>query len=206
MVSLKTKIVSYFQRVLGITEAPKPLYTKDYFKDKKFAIGEYTYGHPTVLFENDNTTLTIGKFCSISTNVTIFLGGNHRYDWNTTYPFNVFTDEFPFAKNIKGHPSSNGDVVIGNDVWLGQGVTIMSGITIGDGAILATNSVVTKNVGAYEIWGGNPSRLIRKRFDDEKIEELLQIKWWDKDLSFIEKNIELLCSDKQLTDTEWRMD
>jgi acetyltransferase-like isoleucine patch superfamily enzyme len=206
MVSIKTRIVSYFQRVLGITEAPKPLFTKDYFKDEKFEIGDYTYGHPTVLFENDETALRIGKFCSISTNVTIFLGGNHRSDWNTTYPFNAFHDEFPFAKDIKGHPSTNGDVVIGNDVWIGQGVTIMSGITIGDGAILATNSVVTKNVGPYEIWGGNPSKLIRKRFDDAKIEELLRLKWWDKDLSFIEKNIELLCSDKHLNEAEWTTD
>lgn len=206
MVSIKTKIVKYLQRVLGITEPPKPLYTKDYFKDRKFSIGEYTYGNPTVLFENDSATLSIGKFCSISSDVTIFLGGNHRYDWNTTYPFNAFKEEFPFAKEIKGHPSTNGDVTIGNDVWIGQGVTIMSGITIGNGAILATNSVVTKAVGPYEIWGGNPCKLIRKRFDDEKIESLEKIKWWEKDLSFIEKNIELLCSEKNLNEVEWITD
>ena len=89
MVSIKTKIVKYLQRVLGITESQKPLYTKDFLKDKKYSIGEYTYGHPTVLFENDKATLKIGKFCSISSNVTIFLGGNHRYDWNTTYPLTL---------------------------------------------------------------------------------------------------------------------
>ena len=191
---------------MGITEIPKPLYTKDFFHDRKFTIGDFTYGHPTVLFENDDATLTIGKFCSISTNVTIFLGGNHRYDWNTTYPFNELSEEFPFAQSIKGHPSTNGDVHIGNDVWIGQGVTIMSGITIENGAILATNAVITKHVGPYEIWGGNPAKLIRKRFDDQKIEHLQTIKWWDKDLSVIEKNIESLCSDRTLIDAEWTTD
>jgi acetyltransferase-like isoleucine patch superfamily enzyme len=203
MASFKIKIIQYLQKALGIIDDPKYFYTKDIFKTEKYLIGDYTYGKPRILFENDETNLTIGKFCSISMDVTIFLGGNHRYDWNTTYPFNILSNDFPFAKHIKGHPSTNGNVIIGNDVWIGRGVTIMSGITIGDGAVLATNAVITKNVGPYEICGGNPAKLIKKRFDDENIEKLLDLKWWEKDLKFIEKNIDFLCSKESLKDVKW---
>lgn len=206
MVALKTRIVKYLQRVLGITEAPKPLFTKDSLQGEHFFIGDFTYGHPTVLFADSSASLKIGKFCSISTEVTIFLGGNHRHDWNTTYPFSALSEQFPFAQHIQGHPSTNGDVTIGNDVWIGHGVTILSGITIGDGAILAAQSVITKDIGPYEIWGGNPAKLIRKRFDDAKIESLLDLQWWDKDLSEIEKNIDQLCSTSNLNRSEWKMD
>ena len=70
-------------------------------------------------------------------------------------------------------------MVIGNDVWIGLNTTILSGISIGDGAIIGAESLVTKNVGPYEIWGGNPAKFIKKRFDDDTIQKLLEIKWWD---------------------------
>jgi acetyltransferase-like isoleucine patch superfamily enzyme len=139
-------------------------------------IGEHTYGTPTVLTWQEGTTLKIGKYSSIADNVTIFLGGNHRTDWVTTYPFNVLD---PLAEHIKGHPHSRGDVVIGNDVWLGRGCVIMSGVTIGDGACVAANAVVTRDVAPYTIVGGNPARVIRKRLTDAQIKHLLQIRWWD---------------------------
>jgi acetyltransferase-like isoleucine patch superfamily enzyme len=173
---------------------PLTFFTKDIFKDKNFKIGDYTYGNPIILFENKEANLTIGKFCSIADNVTIFLGGNHRTDWITTYPFNVLTTFFPEAKDIQGHPSTKGDVVIGNDVWIGLNVIIMSGVSIGDGAVIAAGSVVSKNIGDYEIWGGNPSRLLKKRFDDNKIKELKNLKWWDWEISRIKENTKILCS------------
>lgn len=171
-------------------------FTKDMFKDKKYKIGEYTYGRPTVLFENEDSNLSIGKFCSIADGVTIFLGGNHRTDWITTYPFNALTLYFPEGKGITGHPATKGDVTIGNDVWIGNNVTIMSGVSIGDGAVVAAGSVVSKNIGNYEIWGGNPSRLLKMRFCDETIQKLQNLKWWDWEISIIKENIPLLCSDK----------
>lgn len=175
-------------------DLPEPFFSKDFFKAEKYSIGDYTYGKPTVLFKNSGTQLVIGKFCSIADGVTIFLGGNHRTDWITTYPFNVLPEYFPEAKNIKGHPATKGDVIIGNDVWIGRNTTIMSGITIGNGAVVAAESVVVKNVGSYEVWGGNPAKFIRKRFDDETIKTLEQIKWWDWELEKILKNVESLCS------------
>lgn len=87
-----------------------------------------------------------------------------------------------------------GDTVIGNDVWMGQNVTVMPGVHIGDGAIIAANSVVGKDVPPYHIAGGNPCKTIKKRFDNELIEYLLAIKWWDWSARKIFDNLEILCS------------
>ena len=172
-----------------------PFFTKDIFKDKKYKIGEFTYGTPTVLFENDEANLYIGNFCSIADNVTIFLGGNHRPDWISTYPFSVLTDLFPEASGITGHPATKGDVVIANDVWIGRDVIIMSGVKIGNGAVIAAGSVVSKDIGDYEIWGGNPSRFIKKRFTDDKIDYLKKTEWWNWEITRIEENITIICSE-----------
>lgn len=159
-----------------------------------FYVGRHTYGYNDIrpLDWGEGKKLYIGNYCSLATSLVFFLGGNHRSDWVTTYPFNVLRDK---AKHIKGHPSSNGDIVIGNDVWIGRNVTIMSGINVGDGAIIATNSTITKNVEPYTIVGGNPMRVIKKRFSEEQISDLLNIKWWFWDDNKVEENYELLCSD-----------
>lgn len=161
---------------------------------KNCEFGDFTYGKPIIMDFGEGSKLKVGKFCSISTNVTILLGGNHRIDWVTTYPFNAMSKDFPYGKNIKGHPWSKGDVVIGNDVWIGQNATILSGVSIGDGAVIASNAVVTKNVDSYEIVAGNPAKVIKKRFNDKIITELLEIKWWDWDNEKININIEFLCA------------
>src|SRR6476620_7930238 len=184
------KIFGKIKNRLGTPPAVEPFYTKDIFAGKKFSIGDYSYGKPKVLYQNDEANLIIGKFCSISSDVVIFLGGNHRTEWITTYPFNALNDDFPEAKHIKGHPATKGDVVIGNDVWIGRDVTIMSGITIGNGAVIAAGSVVTKNVGAYEIWGGNPAKLIKKRFTDQQITKLQEMQWWNWDIAKIKKELD----------------
>ena len=115
-------------------------------------------------------------------------------DWISTYPFNVFTNSFPNAKSIKGHPWSKGNVNIGNDVWIGQNATILSGINIGHGAVIATNAVVTKDVKDYEVVAGNPAKVIKKRFDEDTINRLLELKWWDWDSEKVNSNVEILCS------------
>jgi len=160
-------------------------------------VGGYTYGHDNIkiVHGNEGKTLRIGKFCSIAENIIVFLGANHRVDWFTTFPFGHYKEnEFPKVKKDKGHPSSKGDVIIGNDVWLGTGCTIMSGVTIEDGAVVAACSVVTKNVPPYTIVAGNPAKQIRKRFDDVVIDKLLQLKWWDKTESEINEISDILCS------------
>lgn len=156
-------------------------------------IGKYTYGeNPKIKWKDAN--LTIGKFCSIASNLNIYLGGNHRSDWVTTYPFgHIYKDVFNTFDGV-GHPKTNGDVIIGNDVWIADNVTIMSGITIGDGAVIACNSHIVKNVEPYSIVGGNPAKLIKYRFKKEQIDFLLELKWWDLDDKQINMIIPLLCN------------
>ena len=92
------------------------------------AVGRFTYGHKKIRVQTwgEGHKLKLGAFCSIADNVTVYLGGNHRVDWITTFPFgHIFKDRLG-GENIVGHPSSNGDVVVGNDVWIGSGATLMS--------------------------------------------------------------------------------
>lgn len=154
-----------------------------------FAIGRASYGDLKILEWGNDAQLRIGAFCSISNEVTIFLGGEHHIDWVTTYPFPAL---WPSASHIKGHPLSKGDVVIGNDVWIGYKATILSGVTIGDGAVVGAHSLVTKDVPPYTIVAGNPAKIVRKRFDDATIERLLKIAWWNWDDQTIEHFLPLL--------------
>ncbi len=162
-------------------------------KYRNWQIGDYTYGSPDgsplVVYSGEKSKLVIGKFCSIAHNVIIFLGGNHRPDWITTYPFSVFFTE---ASHIPGQPTTRGDVIIGNDVWIGEGATIMSGVTIGNGAVIASKCLVTKDVPPYTIVGGNPSKTIRKRFDDETIDRLQASQWWDWSIDKILSHADLM--------------
>ena len=159
------------------------------YRNGNIAIGEFTYGIPIVEQYEDNTKLKIGKFCSIGPDVKIVLGGGHRTDWCTTYPFSAIMPEFSY---ITGHPCSKGDIMIGNDVWIAGGAKIMSGVTIGDGSVIAANACVTKNVEPYTIVGGVPAKEIRKRFDEQDIKRLLAIKWWDWDKELIWQAVPLL--------------
>lgn len=139
--------------------------------------GKGSYGEPRVLSWGEGAKVRIGKFCSIASEVTILLGGNHRVDWVTTYPFNVMWSGV--AGHIQGHPSTKGDVVIGNDVWIGAGALILSGVTIGDGAVVGARAVVAKNVPPYAVVVGNPAKIVKYRFDESTVEKLLAIAWWD---------------------------
>lgn len=168
------------------------------FRDRNttVATGAYTYGVENISIRQwgEGASLKIGKFCSIAADVTVFLGGNHRTDWITTFPFgHVFQSELG-AFGFEGHPSTRGDVEIGNDVWIGEGVTIMSGVKIGDGAVLAANSTVVRHVMPYRIVGGNPAQVIKTRFADETVEALLNLKWWDLRPEKIREIAPLLCS------------
>lgn len=156
-----------------------------------YEIGDWTYGNPRVMVYGEPTTLKIGKFCSIAEGVTIMLGGNHRVDWVTTYPFSAV---FPQATVFPGHPLSKGNVIIGNDVWIGKDALILSGITLGNGAVVAARSVVTKNVPPYAIVGGNPARVIRFRFPDHAIVRLQNLQWWDWPIEKIQATWPLLLS------------
>jgi len=159
-------------------------------------VGKYTYGHEIIDVWDfgEGSHIEIGGFCSIACDVQIFLGGNHRTEWITTFPFgHIFTNKFNTYNGV-GHPKTNGNVIIGNDVWLGQNSVIMSGVKIGDGAVIANNSHVVKDVEPYTIVGGNPAKPIRKRFSDEVINKLLELKWWEWEDSKINLAAPYLCS------------
>lgn len=144
-------------------------------------IGRYTYGveSTNIITYGEGANLIVGHFCSIAADCTIFLGGNHRIDWITTFPFGHIAKEHFGSEKIDGHPATNGDVVIGHDVWIGRGSTIMSGVKIGNGAVIAANSHVVTNVDDFQIYGGNPAKLIKTRFDNITADKLKKFEWWN---------------------------
>lgn len=165
-------------------------------RNPDYSMGRESYGDPIVAFRDfvpaleRRSTCKIGSFCSISDSVKILIGGLHRPDWVTTWPFNILREQFA---NLEGNPVSKGDVIIGNDVWIGFDALILSGITVGDGAVIGARAVVTKDVPPYGIVAGNPARLIRKRFDDTTIARLLKLSWWNWEDEKINKFVPLMC-------------
>lgn len=122
----------------------------------------------------------IGKFCSIARECYIG-GAKHPLDRVSTsgcfYLKNNYSGKCYYENDYNWHTHT----VIGNDVWLGARVIVLGGVTISDGAVVGAGSVVTRDIGPYEIWAGNPAKFIRKRFSDEIIEKMLEIRWWDWD-------------------------
>ena len=182
------------------TEYVQPEATPNVQREQKSRIlvtGKYSYGIDNINIRSwgEGAHLFIGGFCSIARNQTIFLGGNHRTDWTTTFPFgHIFNEAFPAGQinGGHGHPATKGHVIIENDVWIGEGCTIMSGIRIGSGSIVAAKSVVTKDVEPYTIIGGNPAKPIKQRFPQHIIQQLLEIRWWDRSDDDINKIVPLL--------------
>jgi virginiamycin A acetyltransferase len=159
-------------------------------------VGDYTYGHPRVWFPKRPFRLIIGPYCSIASEVDIFLAGDHRSDYVSTYPFYGLPNIWPEFAQANDHGVGKGPVVIGADVWIGRGATIMSGVTIGHGAVVAAKAVVTKPVPPYAIVAGNPARIIKYRFDHTTIEALLATRWWDLDRKEILALVPLLQSSR----------
>lgn len=160
------------------------------YNPAKVEIGDFTYGFPIVRSWGEDAKLRIGKFCSIGEHVQIYLGGNHRTDWITTYPFNVLLkDQYP---GIDGEcAATKGDIVIGNDVWIGNDVIILSGVTIGDGAVIGAGSVVTKDVQACDVVAGDPA--VQKKILWQKV-QAVGARWWDWPLEKIAEAIPILMS------------
>lgn len=170
-------------------------------------IGDYTYyddaADPTG-FEKNNVLfnypefgdhLVIGKFCQIASDSKFIMGpANHRLCSVTTYPFSVFGGVW--TENTPPHMQQlprKGDTVLGNDVWIGRESVIMPGVKIGDGAIIAAYSVVVGDVPAYTVYGGDPARFIKRRFDEELTELLLRFRWWDLEPQELADTLPMLC-------------
>lgn len=153
-----------------------------------------TYGVESIEIEtwNDDNEVRIGKYCSIGSRIRIILGG-HNSNWITTYPFSQGPSEGLEIGDRIGHPLMYGDVEIGNDVWIGSGTTLIGGVQIGNGAIIAASSHVVSNVPSYAIFGGNPAKLIKFRFDPDTISKLESIQWWNFSENQIRDIKDLLC-------------
>jgi len=135
----------------------------------------------------------IGAFCSLGANINIG-GASHTVNWVSTSP--VFNENIDHLKKKFSYHKFNYSIptIIGNDVWIGDRTIIKAGVTIGDGVVIGMGSVVTKNVPSYEIWAGNPARKIRKRFNEDIINELLKIKWWEAEDEIIENLAGTFCN------------
>lgn len=185
---------------------PSVCFIKNVITRPNIEVGDYTYyddtngadkfeEHVIHHYEFLGDKLIIGKFCQIASGIKIIMNGaNHRMNSVTTYPFNIMGNGWEKVTPKLEDLPFKGDTIIGNDVWIGQNVTILPGVHIGDGAIIGANSVVTKDIPEYHIAGGNPCKIIRKRFNEELINYLEEIKWWNWEEDKIFKNLEILCS------------
>ncbi|MCL2005674.1 MAG: CatB-related O-acetyltransferase [Planctomycetaceae bacterium] len=157
-----------------------------YFSDEDFG------KHVTHHYDFYGDKLIIGKFCQIAKGVEFIMNGaNHKMNAASTFPFYIFEGWEQGVPPLSDMPIK-GDTIVGNDVWIGQNVTILPGIQVGNGAIIGANSVVGSNIEPYTVVAGNPARPIRKRFDDELIDLLQKLKWWDLPIEQIKTIIPLL--------------
>ena len=177
-------------------------YLKNVISNPNIIVGDFTFYHDfndprnfekqNVLYHYpvNNDKLIIGKFCSIAFGIKFIMNGaNHTLNSLSTYPFPVFSEEWDNSLNVTEAWDNKGDIVIGNDVWIGFEAVIMPGVHIGDGSIIGTRALVTKDVPPYSIVGGIPAKVIRKRFEDSIIDDLLNLKWWDWSYEKIQANI-----------------
>ncbi|MBC7716751.1 MAG: CatB-related O-acetyltransferase [Pseudorhodobacter sp.] len=159
------------------------LFSKKKFKPAKtlkqrhpeWDVGRHSYGDPQLHDWGEGAKLRIGAFCSFASGVQIFMGGEHRMDWVSTYPFSAM---WANASHFMGHPSTKGNVSIGNDVWIGAEAMVLSGVSIGDGAVIGARALVTKDVQPYAVVAGNPARQVKRRFTDSQVDRLLAVAWW----------------------------
>lgn len=192
------------KRIYPRTGDKQTVYLDAVVSDPAVSVGKYTmyndFVNDPTEFEKNNVLyhypinhdrLNIGSFCSIACGAKfIFTSANHSLGSLSTYPFPIFFEEWGLdAKNITDAWDNKGDITVGNDVWIGYEAVILSGVTIGDGAIIGARAVVTKDVPPYTIVGGVPAKLIRRRFSDEVVEQLLRLRWWDWDDERIRRNI-----------------
>ena len=186
------------------TSDKQTVYLKNVVNNANIEIGDYTmyndFVQDPIDFQKNNVLyhypvnqdkLKVGKFCSIACGAKfLFTSGNHTMKSLSTYPFPIFFEEWGLdGKDICDAWDNKGDIVIGNDVWIGYEAVILSGVTIGNGAVIGSRAVVTKDVEPYTIVGGVPAKPIRKRFDEQTIEKLEKIGWWDWSEEQIRQNI-----------------
>lgn len=166
------------------------------FPIDKVTVGKYSYGPLRVIsYGSIDEYLEIGNFCSVATGVTFLLGGEHNLKKITTYPLKrILIDKEHIDTFSKGH------IVLEDDVWIGADSLILSGVTLAQGTVVAAGSVVVKSTEPYSIIGGNPAKLIRKRFNDDIVEKLINYDYSTLSDEYIRERINILEGD---VDEKW---
>jgi virginiamycin A acetyltransferase len=185
---------------------PRVCFIKNTVSNPNIIIGDYTYYDDPDDSENFERNvlyhypfigdkLIIGKFCALAQGVKFIMNGaNHKLSGFSTYPFSIFKNGWEKVIPSPDDLPYKGDTVVGNDVWIGYESLIMPGIQVEDGAIIAARSVVVENVPPYSVVGGNPARLIRQRFPQEIVKELLGVAWWNWNIEKITRNLQWIVS------------
>jgi virginiamycin A acetyltransferase len=181
---------------------PQICFIQNTVSNPNIVVGDYTYYDDPEDSENFERNvlyhfpfigdrLIIGKFCALARGVKFIMNGaNHKLDGFSTYPFQIFGNGWEKVTPQTGELPYKGDTVIGNDVWIGYEAVIMPGVQVGNGAIIAAKSVVVSDVSPYTIVGGNPAKPIRQRFEDDVVQALLEVAWWNWGIEKITRNLE----------------
>lgn len=187
-----------------MTGFPQVCYIKNTVNNPNIIIGDYTYYDDPIDAENFERNvlyhfpfigdkLIIGKFCAIARDVKFIMNGaNHKMSGLSTYPFQIFGNGWEKVMPAPGDLPYKGDTVIGNDVWVGFEALIMPGVKIGNGAIIAARSVVTTDVPAFAVVGGNPAKVLHSRFPAGSVATLEKLAWWDWPVAKITRHLELI--------------
>ncbi|MCA6952036.1 Vat family streptogramin A O-acetyltransferase [Pectobacterium polaris] len=183
---------------------PQVSFIKNIVTNPNIEIGDYTYYDDPDGAENFEQNvlyhypflgdkLVIGKFCAIARGAKFIMNGaNHRLSGLSTYPFQIFGNGWEKVTPKPGELPYKGDTLIGNDVWIGYDALIMPGIRIGNGAIIASRAVVTADVPAYTVVGGNPAKILKPRFAPDVIETLETLCWWDWPIEKITRHLDII--------------
>lgn len=185
---------------------PQVCFIKNTVTNPNIIVGDYTYHDDPEDSENFERNvlyhfpfigdkLIIGKFCAIAKGVQFIMNGaNHKLSGISTFPFYIFGNGWEKATPQPEDLPYKGDTEIGNDVWIGYQALIMPGVKVGNGAIISSRSVVTSDVPAYAVVGGNPARIIKTRFPDDVIATLEKLAWWDWPIEKITQNLTTIMS------------
>ncbi len=183
---------------------PQVGYLKNFITSDNIIVGDYTYyddpdgperfeSNVLYHFPFIGDKLIIGKFCAIAKDVKFIMNGaNHKISGFSTYPFQIFGNGWERVMPGDGELPYKGDTEIGNDVWIGYEALVMPGVKIGNGAVIASKSVVTADVPAYSVVGGNPAKVIKYRFEESIIETLESVAWWNWSAEKITANLEAI--------------
>jgi virginiamycin A acetyltransferase len=182
---------------------PQICYLRNVVDDPQIEIGDYTYyddpdgaqhfaqRNVLYLFPFIGDRLVIGRYGAIARGVRFLMNGaNHRLSGFSTYPFNLFADEWARVTPLPEELPLKGDTVVGHDVWLGYEALVLPCVRIGHGAIVGARAVVGSDVPPFAIVGGNPARVLRMRYDDATIARLLAVAWWDWDAARVTRHLE----------------